>query len=151
MSKHTIFRLSLENEQAGRPNPSLETKFSGANEDSEVYVFPVTRRVIDSLTLLTPKVLCYVFFPFTLDVPAGCEDIALDSINIASSIPFVFLFVSFTFFFFVRGFVLIISSSCFWCVFNFILFCLVNMFFSYYFYYFIPSPPSPPLFGVKWF
>ena len=38
---------------AGRPNPSRETKFSGANGDREILIFPVqltTSRIIGNVT-----------------------------------------------------------------------------------------------------
>ena len=50
-SKHHI---QLEQTDAGRPNPSRETKFSGATADKEIFIFPVqlTTSRIDNLTRL---------------------------------------------------------------------------------------------------
>ena len=51
VSRHHI---QLEQTDAGRPNPSRETKFSGANADREMFIFPVqlTTSKIDNLTRL---------------------------------------------------------------------------------------------------
>ena len=50
-----------EQADAGLPSPSRETKFSGANEDREIFIFPVqlTTSRIGSLTrLILTLVIC---------------------------------------------------------------------------------------------
>ena len=70
VSKHQFQPAEYGNEQAdaGRDrgrNPSRETKFSGANADREIFIFPVQ--------LNTSLIHVCVFFPFILDVKfVGC-------------------------------------------------------------------------------
>ena len=56
LGRNTVSRhhIQLEQTDAGRPNPSRETKFSGANADKEIFFFPVqlTTSKIDNLTRL---------------------------------------------------------------------------------------------------
>ena len=57
VSKDCSLSLSVENERAGRgtgrPSPTRETKFSGANGDREIFIFPaqLTTSRIDYLNL----------------------------------------------------------------------------------------------------
>ena len=60
----TRFSLSVENEQAdaGLPNPSRETKFSGANGDRKKIIFPVqltTSRIGNLTRLISTPFLQY--------------------------------------------------------------------------------------------
>ena len=66
MSESTRFSLSVENEEAdtrrGRPNPSRETKVSGANGDREIFIFPVqltTSRIGNLTRLIHTLAKCY--------------------------------------------------------------------------------------------
>ena len=48
--------MKIDKADAGLPKPSRETKFSGANEDRKMFIFPVqlTTRRIGNLTWLIP-------------------------------------------------------------------------------------------------
>ena len=57
VSKHQI-QLSRE---AGLPNPSRETKFSGANGDRQLFIFPVqltTSRIGNLIRLIHTLAIC---------------------------------------------------------------------------------------------
>ena len=64
----TRFSLRVENDEqadaggTGRPNPSRQTKFSGANGDREIFIFPVqlTTSGIGNLTRSTHTLLLYL-------------------------------------------------------------------------------------------
>ena len=60
----TRFSLSMEmsrlTRETGLPKPSSETKFSGANGNREIFIFPVQLSRIGSLTRLILTVAIYV-------------------------------------------------------------------------------------------
>ena len=67
------FNLSIKNEQADagrdrRPNPSRDTKFSGANGARDIFVFPVqltTIRILATLPGRSSTLLIYVMTTHT--------------------------------------------------------------------------------------
>ena len=60
VSKHQIQPEYGDEQGTGLPNPSRETKFSGANAGREMFIFPVqlTTNRIGNLTRLIHSLLC---------------------------------------------------------------------------------------------